>query len=217
MNKKLSISEKIRAGETIVNNLLEFSDIRVFVEPFGYTTEKLGECKTIIDSVKELDLKQKKEYGEQYAATQNVEKEWAEANKEYSMMLKLARLVFKKDPQADNALELNGRRKQSLTGWIGQASSFYNNLLAYDELKSKLTRFGITDEKLTAGKTLVDDLVKATEIQSKEIGDAQAATKVRDAKIDEMDDMLEELEVVVRIALEDQPQWLEKLGIFEKS
>ncbi|MBI9070529.1 MAG: hypothetical protein JEY94_02965 [Melioribacteraceae bacterium] len=114
-------------------------------------------------------------------------------------------------------MELNGSRKQSLTGWLCQANSLYNNLLTYNDLKLGLTRFGITDEKLNSGKALIDALSKATEVQSKEKGDAQAATKLRDEKVDEMGEMLYELRAVARIALEDQPQWLEKLGIFQKS
>ncbi|MBI9070530.1 MAG: hypothetical protein JEY94_02970 [Melioribacteraceae bacterium] len=87
MGKNQSISEVIRSGETMVNNLLEFDEIRAFLEPFGYTSEKLTECKSKIDIVKELDLKQKKEYGEQYAATLDVETKWEAAKKDYSVLL----------------------------------------------------------------------------------------------------------------------------------
>lgn len=53
--------------------------------------------------------------------------------------------------------------------------------------------------------------------QEKEKGEAQAATKERDAKLDALDQWFDDFKEIAIIALDDSPQWREKLGFLERS
>ena len=54
-------------------------------------------------------------------------------------------------------------------------------------------------------------------MQEKEKGEAQAATKARDAAIDELQDWLSDYLAIAKVALEDNPQLLEGLGVLVRS
>ena len=64
-----------------------------------------------------------------------------------------------------------------------------------------------------AEKTAIDNLKQLRNQAVVEKGQAQEATRLRNEKLDELDDYCTELKVVAEIALEEQPQLLEKLGI----
>ena len=49
--------------------------------------------------------------------------------------------------------------------------------------------------------------------QAKEMGEAQAATKERDAALDDLDQWLSDFNTVAKIALKNHDQWIEKLGL----
>jgi hypothetical protein len=110
-------------------------------------------------------------------------------------------------------LQLVGARKQSIRGWLDQATTFYDNALANEDIQADLARFNITPEVLAEGQAAVEAVARANSQQEQEKGDAQAATAVRDDAVEALDEWMSEFRVAARIALEDEPQQLEKLGI----
>src|SRR5690606_13357311 len=102
--------------------------------------------------------------------------------------------------------------KKSLSGWFDQASRFYNNLLGSAEFKAAMLPYGYPQAKLEAESALVAAVKTATDAQYKERGEAQQATKIRDAKLDELDQWVADYKKIATIALAGSPQQLEQLG-----
>jgi len=138
------------------------------------------------------------------------------ANKSYSQLVKIARVAFKGDPSVAKALGIAGRRKESYSGWLDQAQQFYLTALENTVYQAGLARFGVTPEKLQAGKALVDAVVAAKQSKESETGEAQQATQTRDAAVDALDDWMSDFIAIARIALEGT-QLSETLGILERS
>ena len=67
----------------------------------------------------------KREYGDQFAATDALDKALNDANALYMKHVKLARIALKGERGAAQSLDLDGRRKQTYSGWIAQASVGY--------------------------------------------------------------------------------------------
>lgn len=78
---------------------------------------------------------------------------------------------------------------------------------------TKLEKFKVTTDQLNAEKTAIDSLKDLRNQAVVEKGQAQEATRLRNEKLDELDDYCTELKAVAEIALEEKPQLLEKLGI----
>jgi len=191
--------------------------IKSMISAFGYNDKRLNEGKSLYARASELHDMQKKEYGDQFAATDALDKALNDANALYMRHVKLARIALKGERGAAQSLDLDGRRKQTYSGWIAQASVFYTNALADNSVKSALAKFGINQAALKDGQSLVKDVETKLAIQLKEKGEAQDATKARDTALEDLLDWISDFRAVSRIALESQPQLLEILGIVEPS
>ena len=69
-----------------------------------------------------------------------------------------------------------------------------------------------TQAKLQTEAALVENVATLSEVQDKERGEAQEATKIRDAKLDQLDQWLADYKAIAEIALSASPQQLEQLG-----
>jgi hypothetical protein len=139
------------------------------------------------------------------------------ANKIYIKHVKLARIGLKGDRGAAESLQLSEDRKNSISGWLKQADAFYANAPESPKVLEALAEFGITKQKLKAAAKLVEDVQTKHNIQLKEKGEAQTATQLRDEALDALQEWMGDFISVARIALEDQPQYLEMLGVVEPS
>lgn len=211
-NPTKSIAQRLLEAEVAINNTLGNAAILDAVAAFGYDQAKLQAAYTLHQEALALNETQAREYGEQYEATQAVQQAWDEAGRAYSAALKIARIAFRNNQAARNALGLSGVRKQSLSGWLDQARRFYNNLLRSPDFIAAMTPYSYDQTKLEAEAAMVQTVATASEAQDKERGEAQEATQVRDAKLDELDQWLADYKAIAHIALADSPQQLEQLG-----
>ncbi len=215
--------KKIRSysiEEVISQMRLAFSNAKTpeilsVLSSVGYTKERLNAYLEQIDEIEILTQKQKKEYGEQYARTNEFEQKKQEINKVYKKDLSLARIFFKNDLRAKATLELEGSRKKAYGSWHRQVSNFYAQILANEAFLTKMKPVGVTAKKI---KTIKDDLIEVERLkeeQKKEMGEAQKATEVRDNAFDDLYPHYSELIEFAKILIEDR-QRLESLGIVVK-
>lgn len=207
-----SIAQQLLDAELAINNTLASPTILAAVGTYGYTAIRMQTAKALFQEALELTEKQKKEYGDQYEATAGVQRAWDEAAVAYAASLKIARIAFRGNNAARNALGLEGIRKQSLSGWLSEARRFYNNMLRDAELMAAMETFNYTEAKFEAEAALVEAVAAASELQHRERGVAQETTKLRDEKLDALMQWLADFKAIAEIALADSPQQLEQLG-----
>ncbi len=208
----LSIDARLLAAQVAIDNALANPDILAALQVFGYDLTKLTAGRALYDEVLPLVNQQKLEYGEQYEATETVKAVWAEADAAYMRTLKVARVALRDNTKAQAAMMLTGPRKRTLSGWLEQAAAFYGNLLGNADLLAALAPFGYDQVGLEAEAALLQAVRAANLIQEKEKGEAQEATKLRDAKMDALDIWMADFKAIAQVALEEHPQWLEILG-----
>lgn len=212
-----TIDQRLLEAKVAIENALSDNEIQGLLTPFGYDEARLTAAKTQRDNTEILHQKQKTEYGEKEAATDALGQSQAEANKEYIRNVKLGRVGLKNNTGALLKLGLVGRRKEDIAGWLTQVKQFYGNALADPAIIADLAKVGIPQARLQTGQQLVEAVEAAKLTQEKESGDAQQATLDRNNAVAEVDEWKADFTVIARIALEDKPQLLEKLGIFEAS
>jgi hypothetical protein len=212
-----SIENFFNRAQVAIDNALNLPTIQAYLKEYGYTPEKLNQGKSLYQTALDLQQKQRQKYGEQIAATENLNQLWDIAQASYMKYLKIARVAFKDNPGIATELDLNGTRKRNISGWLLQAQQFHKNALAKRQTMATLAEYGITIEKLQASLAEVEAVSQANLVQDKEKGEAQNATRVRDQAIDKLDKWLSDFVAIARIALESEPQLLESLGILERS
>jgi len=211
-----TIDSKLLSSKSAVSNALSNSAIQAMLNSFGYTESILQEGMELCTTTDNLHSAQKKEYGEQYAATDELNELKVLANHQYIQDLRIARIALKGQRSTQESLLLSGRRKESLSGWLKQAKTFYTNALNTPEVLAGMGTYNRTQEHLEAGLTKVNAVEQAYAAQLKEKGEAQDATEKRDSAFDTMQEWMSDFKSIARIALESQPQYLEMLGIVKK-
>ena len=217
MSLNRSIDTYLSQAQLAIDNSLNNPQILAAVKDFGYTTERLNQGKTLYNALAAAQLETSSESGEQISASETVQAQWETAKKSYMRLVKVSRVALKKDGGAIAQLALSGKRKESLSGWLSQANQFYQNALSSPAILKALKEFGITDKKLKAGLEAVKAVEAANLVQEKEKGEAQAATQKRDAALDAMQDWLSDYLAIAKVALEEEPQLLEGLGVLVRS
>lgn len=215
--KTQTIDAKLLFAQNAIQNALNTEAIKTVLAEFGYDEAKLNEGLALCATATDLHQKQKKEYGDQFAATDGLHIARATANKPYMRHVKLARVALKKDRGAYESLQLSGGRKTSNSGWLQQAKTFYANALSSPEILEKLTPLSMNEQVLQTAQQQVIDVEGKYNSQLKEKGEAQAATQVRDDAFEVLQEWMHDFMTIARIALEDQTQLLEVLGVVEYS
>lgn len=180
---------------------------------YGYTGEKLDAGMALYTDAQDKQIVHKKEYGDKYNATSEMKKAKMIASRVYMKQLKVARVAFIDDPGAAQALQLGGSRLRTLSGWLSQVKPFYGNSIDKAPMLVKFQEYGITNEKLKAVQVLVTDCDEKYTTLLKESGEAQTATLVRNQAMDALDTWMGKFITIARVALEENPQYLEMLGI----
>lgn len=212
-----AIDEFLTAVQVAIANALANPDIQTSLSEFGYTSKRLTEGKALHEAALQAHLQQQAEYGDQADATAALNQARDTADKSYMRLVKIARIALKDNPGAIARLDLNGKRKRSLSGWLLQTQQFYGNLLNAPDLLEAMNQYGITKTKITTAQAEIAAVTTANLAQETEKGEAQNATKIRDAAIDRLSEWFSDFVAIARIALEDSPQRLESLGIWEPS
>jgi len=135
----------------------------------------------------------------------------------YRLDRKKAKVVFRNDASTYAKLELNKSVPQSYVGQLKAIKSFYEKLGADKTLQTKLVAMKITAASIKAGSDAVTEVANSRALYLKEVGESQNATKSKDKALDELEDWMKTFYDVAEIALEDQPQLLESLGVFIRS
>lgn len=209
---KTSQSKFLQEARTLVENAAGLPEIASVLSGYGYTDARFKEGLHLLDAADGLARKKSEDHGESLEATAGFAKAWAAANVQYCKTLKLSRIALGDDAKAIAALKLMGPRKQSFSGWLDQAGTFYDNLMREPRFISMMAGFGYSRDRLVAERAAVHDVGAKYNLHAQESGSDQASTADRDRKLKELDSWVSDLRGVCEVAFYEDRAELEKLG-----
>lgn len=206
---RLSFAEQFNVIENGLVNA-KTAELTSHLALFNYTPERIDEGLDHVRLARELHSTQQKEFGEQLSATATHEAMVDAVEKRCGATWKIAKIAIT-DGGIRKALGIHRSRKYSHTGKKNQFEQFYRNMSP--EALTYLAEYGFTQEKIDAEYQMVKEVLLAGKVQNDEMADAQGATEDRDEQIDVLHSWCRNFYKVAKIALADEPQLLEKLGI----
>ena len=126
-------------------------------------------------------------------------------------------MASRNDADLQNRINVNTTKATKIEEWITQTIGFYNLVLNENDLLKSIAKYGITKQSLTKVVKDLETLRSLRNTAMAEKGQAQEATRLRNQKMEELEDYCVELKTVAIIALDGQPQLLETLGILVRS
>jgi hypothetical protein len=212
-----SIDERLTKADVAIGNAIDDAELAGPLAEFGYDAERMQEGQSLLEAARSLHRTRTKDYGQKRGSSEDLQQALDHANALYMQQVKLARLCMQDDAGSATMLGLIGRRKQSVSGWIEQASTFYTNALSTPEVMEALSRYNVTEADLQEGRDRVDAVAALNRTQEKHKGAAQQVTSRRNEAMKALDAWMGEFRGVARIAFADDPQALEKLQIHAPS
>ncbi len=213
----MNTDERLAQYQLFFDVALTDDAVKPIYANYGYDEGTMQEGVALFDSGYGLQQDQKKEYGEQYAATDELDVARNAAYAQYVELVQLARIALKRERNFQNQLELDGKREQSYNKLYMQMLNFYDAALGSADIQTALARFRITVDTLNAGRALVMTMQQTYQAQKKETSEAQRAVHDRDTALDALDDWMGDFIGVSRIALSKEPEYLERLGLVDPS
>ena len=189
------------------------SEIATIMSEFGYDSAMIEEGKNLFTQTRQAyddNVREDDETSQAYAdfiAKRNAMEDT------YSLHRKKAKVIFRKDLVTMKRLSLDGSIPGAYVKWLETVKKFYSEMLSYTELQTKLSRLKVTADDLNAANALLSELEATRAEYMREKGESQDATKQKDSVFAELDDWMSEFYAVAKIALEDNIQLLEALGI----
>ena len=210
---KLATQEYLVRTRVALENVLNNPVITAALALFGFGAGRIGEGTVLLETAENLTQAQKVAYAGQHASTQALNQARATADGRYTLHHRLALLTFQDDDQTQETLDIHRRKQNSFSKWLCQVGQFYHRVLVNPEIIEALGRYNITQEDLQAGLALVNQVIQLDQEQEDAKGQAQQATRDRDAALENLSQWMSEFREVAKIALAGTPELYESLQL----
>ena len=215
--KQQSEAQTLENYRVALINAINQPEVSSLLAEFGYNAANISNGTKLLDETTKAYDTNKKETNETVAARADFDNKMSQVAEVYSLHRKKAKVIFRKDEVALKQLGLIGTNSQAYAKWLEEVKLFYTVLQSNKTLLSQLESLKVTAEDVNTAVSTIKALESARAIYLKEIGESQDATKAKDISFAKLDDWMRDFYAVSKIAMEDNPQLLESLGILVRS
>lgn len=219
MARKLSkpeskVLEKARTG---ISNAKSEPIIKSALNEVGITEEELNQGDSLYQQAFHLWEENKKEDAETSAASRDYKLMYTKLEEQFKVHREKCKLFFERDPQVLVDLNVKGDFPQKYNEFFDKIYLFYNALKTTPSLLDKVLPLKITMREVDLALNQLEELKNKRTKLEKEKAESQQMTKSKNSALIALSDWLDHFHKRARVALYEQPQLLEALGIFVRS
>ncbi len=212
---KLSNASYMYKVHSLFLNSIGDDSIKRAVYSFGYSERKIRDGKSLFDALSAIDNEQVIVNQEKIKLNLERKKLQQKVHRDYMKYIKIARIVFAENHEANAILLLSGVRDRIYINWHFQVNVFCSNLLKTTDYWKELGEFGIHKSQIEALYSNLNELNILDEKCAKITGSLKGLIQKKRKQLVNVQSWVSDYVKIARIALEDAPQHLEKLGIIE--
>ncbi len=211
---KVSLATFFAQARRLIKGIISDAFIRERVVTFGISDSRLEEMDAILRETVEAESEKGFSEGLQYGAKEESETAFEAAESIFKRDKSFLRLALKgnKPLLREILVEVYWKLTEK-SRRLKSMREFYDRVLKDEEVVDNMSRFGVGRSVLEQSREIVTDAVKASDLFSKKKAEAQIATAIRNEKLEKLMDVVDQLLISCKYALEDQPYIMEKLGV----
>ena len=208
--KKNTITAEIVGARMAIENAMSHKLIQKRLAACSYDRKKMLQGKVLSEEAHMLQSLQEDMYVQQYQQTDAFREQMAEIDERHRKHRLFARLALGDRRSAMKQLKMSGKQKADIMSRLDNLKTFYLLIEIYTD---QMDNFRIAPEELAQTKAMVDAAYSLYQDRIHRRGDAQHATQQRDKKRRELRQWMTQFKKAARLALNDEPQLMEVLGV----
>ena len=216
MSTKKAISDCLTHAGITIHNTMEDQQIASLVAVYGYGPDKMAEGLAILNKAMSAVQAQVATTGACQTATAELRRITQEAHLAYRGLAAVARAAFGRTSPTLTTLGLNRPVPTRQGEFVTMATALFDNVLGDPNLAAAVERY-YTADRLTAEKAKITAMDAALQARAAANGAAQQATVDQREALITLQNWIGAFRRIARIALNGQPQLLEKLGILVRN
>lgn len=219
MNSNSSLTEAkfLERARVALTNAESHEQIKPLLASFGVDDTKIAEGWAVYEKAKTSWENNQKESTDTGLARNKYFNAYGELESLFKRHRDQSLIFFKKLPDFLILLGVKGRFPKNYTDFFDKTKQFYTAVQAHPEIQEKLTLCKITPEVVSDCMVKHQELLTIRAEYEKENGESQASTKSKNADLIDLKEWMDDFDTLSKIALFDNPQLLEVLGIFVRS
>ena len=199
--------------QTALTNAINQGIIHQRLNYYGYDDDKIREGQELYDITKEIYNEAQRKKKDKSIASAKLKEIRGRLQKFYAFDRQRAKFVFRKDRIIRKRLSINKPLPNKSAGWIMSIKIFYSLLNESKKIQDKVSKIRISQERILEGLELTEKLLKAKANHVLASAVSKSYNRKKDEALLILDDWMGGFFQLARIALKDQPQLLESIGI----
>jgi len=211
--KRGTVLEMLELYRIALDNAVSQPEILKQLTEIGFGKEVIQQGKDIYDVAAKAYIDNQREENEALDARQKFRDLKKQVIDTYRVQRKKAKVIFRNEPVTLEKLSLTGTMPAAYVEIMDTIAKFYRTALEDSAILEGLRKLAITPEEITASSNNIKELEASRAEYLKELGESQEATKHKDTALIELNRWMSDFFSVAKIAMEDNPQLLEVLGL----
>lgn len=211
--QSLTTAERLNAIEIVISNTLAYPEIQQAVAAYGYTDTMMAEGQDLYDRAEQAVYNQDKKTAEANQLAAREKAMHRAAWNSYQELAKILRAHFIHQPEVLTGLELNSRTPRATAAFLHRARTLIQAVENEPAVLSALARYNIDEAWLIELRQAVEEYAAVNEQHEAAKAARQAATRKQNDALSVAWDWRARFTKVARLALRDQKQLLEALGV----